>query len=37
MNSLHNQGYIAELGDLSRQLPELRARLKNTRSSSATT
>ena len=29
MNSLHNQGYIAELGDLAHQLPELRERLKN--------
>jgi predicted amidohydrolase YtcJ len=30
MNFLHNQSYIAELGDLSKQLPELRERLKNT-------
>ena len=29
MNSLHNQSYIAELGDLNHQLPELRERLKN--------
>jgi predicted amidohydrolase YtcJ len=29
MNALHNQGYIAELGDLDHQLPELRERLKN--------
>src|SRR5436190_10982499 len=29
MNSLHNQSYIAELCDLSHQLPELRERLKN--------
>jgi predicted amidohydrolase YtcJ len=30
MNFLHNQGFIPELGsDLSRQLPELRERLKN--------
>lgn len=30
MNFLHNQGYIAALGDLDHQLPELRERLKNT-------
>ena len=30
MNALHNQGYIAALGDLDHQLPELRERLKNT-------
>jgi predicted amidohydrolase YtcJ len=30
MNFLHNQSFIAELGDLSKQLPELRERLKNT-------
>lgn len=30
MNFLHNQGYIAALGDLAHQLPELRERLKNT-------
>ena len=30
MNSLHNQSYIAELGTLDHQLPELRERLKNT-------
>ncbi|MET7394317.1 amidohydrolase family protein [Dactylosporangium sp. NPDC005572] len=29
MNFLHNQGYIAELGGLDKQLPELRERLKN--------
>ncbi|HEY8252199.1 MAG TPA: amidohydrolase family protein, partial [Burkholderiales bacterium] len=29
MNFLHNQGFIAALGDLSNQLPELRERLKN--------
>ena len=29
MNFLHNQGFIAALGDLSKQLPELRERLKN--------
>ena len=29
MNFLHNQGFIAELGDLDHQLPELRERLKN--------
>ncbi len=29
MNFLHNQGFIAELGDLAHQLPELRERLKN--------
>ena len=28
-NFLHNQGFIAELGDLANQLPELRARLRN--------
>ncbi len=30
MNYLHNQGYIASLGALANQLPELRERLKNT-------
>lgn len=30
MNFLHNQGYIAALGDMDHQLPELRERLKNT-------
>ena len=30
MNFLHNQGFIAELGGLDKQLPELRERLKNT-------
>ena len=29
INFLHNQGFIAELGDLDHQLPELRERLKN--------
>jgi predicted amidohydrolase YtcJ len=29
MNFLHNQGFIPELGDMSKQLPELRERLKN--------
>ncbi|NUZ07982.1 amidohydrolase [Piscinibacter koreensis] len=29
MNFLHNQGFIPELGDLSKQLPELRERLRN--------
>lgn len=29
MNFLHNQGYIAELGGLEQQLPELKERLKN--------
>jgi hypothetical protein len=29
MNFLHNQGFISALGDLSKQLPELRERLKN--------
>ena len=29
INFLHNQGFIPELGDLARQLPELRERLKN--------
>jgi len=29
MNFLHNQGFIAELGGLEQQLPELRERLKN--------
>jgi predicted amidohydrolase YtcJ len=29
INFLHNQGYIAALGDLDHQLPELRERLKN--------
>jgi predicted amidohydrolase YtcJ len=30
MNFLHNQGFIADLGGLDKQLPELRERLKNT-------
>jgi predicted amidohydrolase YtcJ len=30
MNFLHNQSFIAALGDLDHQLPELRERLKNT-------
>lgn len=30
MNFLHNQGFIAALGGLANQLPELRERLKNT-------
>jgi predicted amidohydrolase YtcJ len=30
MNFLHNQGFIAALGGLEQQLPELRERLKNT-------
>ncbi|WP_432837371.1 amidohydrolase [Dactylosporangium sp. CA-092794] len=29
MNFLHNQGFIAELGGLDKQLPELKERLKN--------
>jgi predicted amidohydrolase YtcJ len=29
MNFLHNQGYIASLGELENQLPELRERLRN--------